>query len=170
MNTYSSTLRTILFNASEPLKAISEADFAVKPAPHKWSKKEILGHLIDSAYNNHQRFLRAEAQGDLVFQGYNQDEWVLKNNYQNRYAEQLHIMWYSVNFHMSYMIAGLSDKLLQEETTQHNFHRICMNRIPEGQPTTLGYLVWDYLFHMEHHLSQISSDYEKIVVSHDKMV
>jgi hypothetical protein len=64
------------------LKAISDEASRVSPAPGKWSPREIVGHLIDSASNNHQRFVRAQFQDDLVFSGYDQDRWVAVQRYQ----------------------------------------------------------------------------------------
>jgi hypothetical protein len=54
---------------------------ALKPAPDRWSKKEILGHLIDSAANNHQRFVRAQGTPRLEFPGYEQEFWVATQAY-----------------------------------------------------------------------------------------
>ncbi len=144
-------------------QVLSEAEFRHKPNPAKWSKQEILGHLIDSAYNNYQRFLRAATQDNLIFQGYDQDAWVRQNDYQNRDYMEIIGTWINVNNHLSFLVRGLPEAVLTRQTTQHNFHQICMNTIPEGAPTSLSYLVWDYLFHMEHHLSQILPDYRRLL-------
>jgi len=162
MNHYSQTLQQIIKKAHRLLVQQSEVEFAQKTKPKRWSKKEILGHLIDSAYNNHQRFLRAEAQGDLIFQGYNQNEWVRKNNYQNRSLEEIVETWRLTNLHLSHLIANLPEASLQQTTTVHNFHIIGMNRPQEGAPSSLSYLIWDYIFHLEHHLVQILEDYERV--------
>ena len=69
-------LRERVERAAQLLRSVSEAEAARQPAPGKWSKKEILGHLVDSASNNHQRFVRARFQDELVFPGYEQDDWV----------------------------------------------------------------------------------------------
>ena len=68
-----------------------------KSSPEKWSPKEILGHLIDSAYNHHQRFLRANTQENLVFQGYEQAFWVVANRYQARPSNEIIDFWYQAN-------------------------------------------------------------------------
>lgn len=162
MNNYSQTLHQIILNAYHLFQKESKASFAQKPNSEKWSKKEILGHLIDSAYNNHQRFLRAEDQGNLIFQGYRQDEWVKKNNYQNRQLEEIVDSWKFANLHLCQLIANLPDDLLRQETTEHNFHIIGMNRPEEGEPSSLSYLIWDYIFHLEHHLGQILESYKLI--------
>lgn len=162
MNTYSQTLRQIILNAYALLSEQSESSFSQKASPEKWSKKEILGHLIDSAYNNHQRFLRAETQGNLIFQGYHPDEWVRKNNYQNRELEDVLETWKLANLHLCHLIAHLPNNLLKQQTTAHNFHLIGMNRPEEGTPSSLSYLIWDYIFHLEHHLAQLLEEYKKI--------
>lgn len=162
MSNYSQVLDRIISIARPKLLDISAHELAERPAPDKWSKKEIIGHLIDSAYNNHQRFLRASQQDNLVFFGYDQVDWVRQNDYQQREVTELIHTWATVNFHLSRLIHQLPAALLGRETTDNNFHKICMNRIPEGQASSLGYLVWDYLFHLEHHLVQILPDYRRL--------
>jgi hypothetical protein len=66
-------LRQTVSAAAGRLRAISDTDASVKPSPTRWSKKEILGHLIDSASNNHQRFVRALLHGELRFPVYEQE-------------------------------------------------------------------------------------------------
>lgn len=158
---YHQKLNTIIAQSVDQLDKIDPSDFDFKPRPHKWSKKEILGHLIDSAYNNHQRFLRAEQQGDLIFPGYDPDDWVIKNNYQNRPKEDVLTTWITANHHLSQVIQGLAPALVNQKSTQHNFHKICMNLLKDGESTSLSYLIWDYLFHLEYHLNQIIPNYEK---------
>jgi len=159
---YYETLHNIIQQALPQLQSIDQKEFNLKPSVSKWSKKELMGHLIDSACNNHQRFLRAEQQGNLIFWGYDQDHWVVKNNYQNRDLEEVLATWLAVNQHLGYLIKGLSEELLNKETTEHNFHKICMNLLQEKEISTLSYLVWDYLFHIEYHLNQIIPVYQKI--------
>jgi hypothetical protein len=165
MFSYHTTLNQIIDKALPALRQLNEAELSQRPAPGKWSKKEILGHLIDSAYNNHQRFLRAEKQGNLIFQGYDQRDWVEKNDYQNRALGEVLDTWATANRHLSVLIAGLSGELLQQESRDHNFHLICMNLLSEGELTSLSYLIWDYLFHLEHHLAQLIPGYVKVNAS-----
>lgn len=162
MNKYSVKLDQIISNAAQKIKQISDSDLNHKPSPAKWSKKQILGHLIDSAYNNQQRIVRAEKQGNMVFLGYEQDDWVAKNNYQDRGMAEVLQSWVVIQNHFSFAVAALSDDVINKKTKDHNFHVISMNKIPEGDESSLSYLVWDYTFHLEHHLAQIIPDYEKI--------
>lgn len=161
MPTYAAILNNVIDKSFNALKAIPLDTLEAKPDPNRWSQKELIGHLVDSAYNNHQRFLRAEAQGNLVFWTYAQDEWVVKNQYQQRNANEIIELWYRTNQHLCALISGLSDELIQKQTKEHNFHRICMKRIGEEDSTSLGYLIWDYIFHLEHHLAQLLPSYEK---------
>ena len=159
---YHNTLNRILATVPNQIRAIDAAEMNHKPAPTKWSKKEILGHLVDSAYNNHQRFLRAESQGNLIFQGYDPDEWVIKNNYQNRSIEDVLQMWEITNRHLSILIRDIPKEVLQKTTTEHEFHLMAMNLLKEGEPSNLAYLMWDYLFHLEYHMKQIVVDYQEV--------
>ena len=161
MNSYSVLLDEFISQAGTKLGRIDESSFSLKTTPEKWSKKEILGHLVDSAYNNHQRFIRAEGQGDLIFDGYDQVDWVLKNDYQNRSATGIIELFVASNTHIVRLLSNLSSDLIDEETSDHNFDAICMRTLAKGEITSLGYLIADYIFHVEHHLIQIIDDYEK---------
>ena len=159
MDDYQERLQQIVDRALIQLKAISFDKMSLKPSPDKWSRKEILGHLIDSAYNNHWRFLVAAQKGNLYFEGYNQTEWVTKNNYQNRQVSEIINIWSVVNQHLCTLLGELPRELLLKETNQHNFHTMCFNLIPEGASSSLSYLIWDYIAHLEHHLAQIIDGY-----------
>lgn len=163
MKNYSNQLQQIISKAAPILKALDEDAFSHRPAPKKWSKKEILGHLIDSAYNNHQRFIRAEKQGNLIFAGYDQVNWVIKNNYQQRALAELVDTWATSHNHLAILLAQLPAAAYEKQYTDHNFHQICMVQPAEAEPTSLAYLVEDYIFHLEHHLAQLIEDYVKVV-------
>lgn len=152
---YASQIRQILEKSEPALKMSTEEEMSYKSAPGKWSKKEILGHLVDSAYNNHQRFLRAEKSDNYVFGGYDQDDWVKKNNYQSRDKNEIVGLFITVNFHLIDLISALADEVILKEKSLHNFDQICMNTLPKDNAVTLEYLINDYIFHLQHHLSQI---------------
>jgi len=126
------------------LAQISEIESAVKPAPGKWSPKEIIGHLIDSASNNHQRFVRVQLYDDLDLPGYEQERWVAVQDYQNAAWTELLLLWKSFNAHLLRVIT-----LIPAEKLAKTF------RIAGGEPVTLGYWVEDYLRHLQKHLGQI---------------
>ncbi|MEM9548174.1 MAG: DinB family protein [Bacteroidota bacterium] len=152
---FSKTIRAIISKYQPLLESYPEEELNHKPLIDKWSKKEILGHLIDSAYNNHQRFMRAEKKGDLMFDGYDQVEWVTKNNYQERKSREIIGLFVSVNLHLAHLISTLKDEDLYQSTTDHNFNQIGMRPIQKGTSSSLAYLIEDYIIHLEHHLKQI---------------
>lgn len=160
---YQQILSQILDEATPQLLARSPEEMQHKTAPSKWSKQEIMGHLIDSAYNNHQRFLRAEEQGKLVFNGYDQVAWVKRNAYQARDWVEIVEFWEAANRHLGHVIASIDPLFLLKETSDHNFHIIGMNRPAEGSLSSLSYLIWDYIFHLEHHLKQLLPAYQLVL-------
>jgi hypothetical protein len=121
-----------------------EAKASQKPSPDKWSRKEILGHLIDSASNNHQRFVRAQYAKDTNFLPYEQMTWVNIQNYNSRTWKELLTLWKSYNFHIAHVVENMPAGCLQVMCT-----------IGLGEPVTIGYVVVDYLGHIQHHLRQI---------------
>lgn len=109
-----------------------------------WSRKQVIGHLIDSASNNHQRFVRASLQGSLDFPGYDQDGWVRVQAVQEADWRQLLLLWTAYNRYLAHVIANLPP--IQLET-------LC--GIGTDEPVTLRFLATDYLRHLLHHLRQI---------------
>ena len=97
MNEFLQEQKELIEEYFQRLNQISESDAAIK-LNDKWSKKEIIGHLIDSASVNHERFIRAQFKDDLVFPGYNQDKWVEVQNYQNANWGSLIELWKNFNF------------------------------------------------------------------------
>ena len=136
-------LASVLERALPQLSAIPDDVASIKPAPDKWSKKEILGHLIDSAANNHQRFLRLQLQPELSLPGYDQDNWVRVNRYQQAPWNDIVTLWSAYNRHLASVITSLDDAALG-----HVWHS------PDGD-VTLEFVAADYVRHLKHHLSQI---------------
>jgi hypothetical protein len=123
---------------------VEEAKASQNPQADKWSRKEILGHLIDSASNNHQRFVRAQYSKDTNFLPYEQMMWVKIQKYNSRTWKELLNLWMTYNFHIAHVVENMpADCLLQS----------C--KIGTGEPMTIGYVVVDYLGHIQHHLRQI---------------
>ncbi len=159
---YQQRIIAIIGIAVKSIRTMDKASFDVKLSEAKWSKKELLGHLIDSAYNNHQRFLRAGSKSNLIFEGYDQDEWVRLNNYQARTLDDVLATWITANQHLCLLLENLPIESLERTTAEHNFHVIGMNRPEAGSPSSLSYLIWDYIFHLEYHLAQIIPDYQSL--------
>ena len=129
---------------SQRLARIGDEESSVRPAPNEWSKKEIVGHLIDSATNNHHRYVRAQLEDELVFPAYEQEEWVSVQAHNKSSWEQLINLWRLYNLQLAHVIRQIpSDKLGAP----------C--RIGSYEPVTLGYLVEDYVVHMKLHVKQL---------------
>ena len=128
---------------------------ARRPAPGKWSPKEIIGHLIDSAANNHQRFVRAQSQDDLIFPGYDQDTWVTVQRYLDAPWQDLVTLWRSYNLHIARLMAVTPDEVRLRERKRHNLHELAWQPVPADAPATLDYFMRDYVLHLHHHLRQI---------------
>jgi len=137
------------------LQGISEEQSAIATAEGKWSIREIIGHLIDSAANNHQRFVRAQFTDDLVFSGYDQEKWVKVQAYTEEPWENLVQLWRLYNLHLVHVIARIPEPTLTLTRTKHSLDRIALETISSDRAVTLEYLVRDYLRHLKHHLKQI---------------
>lgn len=144
-----------IVEGGQKLAAISQSEAAVRPQPGKWSPKEIVGHLIDSAANNHARIVRAQAQDDLLFDGYDQEHWVNCQHYQEASWPSLILLWQAYNRHLLFAVSVIDDDTLIKPRPQHSLDQISYRKIPTGEPATLKYLIRDYLDHMQMHLQQI---------------
>lgn len=150
--------RLTIEGAAERLRAMTEAQSEVRRAPAKWSPKEIVGHLIDSAANNHQGFVRAQFQDDLVFTGYEQEAWVAAQHYQQASWSHLVELWKTYNLHLLHLISHIPQDKLGRLQHKHNMHVIAWKLLDEKEPATLEYLIRDYIAHMKNHLRQILAD------------
>ena len=150
-----SDLREAVMTATPRLRAIPEELASVRSAPGKWSAKEVLGHLIDSASNNHQRFVRAQFADDLVCAGYDQDAWVAAQHYQEAAWSELVSLWASLNLHLARVIEGSPAEARSRPRAKHNLDKVAFRPVPAEQPTTLEYFMADYVAHLKHHLAQI---------------
>ena len=128
------------------LVAIDEERASTPRAEGKWSRKQVMGHLVDSAFNNHQRFVRAQLSSSLSFPGYTQDSWVTAQAYQDRSWADILRLWVEVNRHLAHVIARISRHTLVTPCT-----------IGEGAPVTLRFVLEDYVRHLHHHLAQVLS-------------
>lgn len=138
-------LTYLLAEVPAKLSAISEQALALKPSEDKWSKKEVIGHLIDSAANNHQRFIRIQYESTpTIF--YNQNKWNELNHYQRLESKHIIDLWTIYNKHLLEVIKSIPAESLLREGNSGGENNL-----------TLVFLINDYVEHMEHHLKQIIS-------------
>lgn len=130
--------------AAAGLRRLDDAAAAAKPAAAVWSIKEIIGHLVDSAAHNQQRFVRAQQDRELALPGYDQNHWVRSQDHQSRPWPELLEFWVLYNRHLAHTIRRIPDAILDVPC-----------RIGGNEPVTLLFVVEDYLRHLRHHLNQI---------------
>ena len=137
-------LRQVANSFSKELLAADACAAARRPAPGTWSPKEVVGHLIDSAANNHQRFVRAQQGDALTLAGYEQDHWVAAQGYQDADWPHLVALWTHLNLHLADVMARIPPA---------KYAVPCV--IGDDTPVTLEFVIIDYLRHLRHHMAQI---------------
>jgi hypothetical protein len=140
---------TALEDGKRILLVLSEEQAATPKAVGKWSPKQIIGHLIDSAFNNHQRFVRGQItahlnNGILELDGYAQDEWVRVGQYNQQSISSLLGLWLAINQQIMVVIAQTPDSALETQV-----------KIGGGEVVALEFVMVDYVRHLKHHLGQI---------------
>ena len=136
--------RTSVLQAYDELKTISEETAAAKPNTNQWSVKELLGHLLDSASNNHQRIVRLQIFDSIEFPFYQQDDFVRVNHYQNQGWEVLLEFWKLYNLHLVHLVENLDESKINNVWVT-----------PDRERLTLGHIIEDYLRHLKHHIGQV---------------
>jgi hypothetical protein len=139
-------LRTILETTPSRLEAIGDAGSQTHAAG-RWSKREILGHLIDSASNNHQRFVRAQLETEISFPAYAQNLWVETQGYQSENWSDLVQLWKGYNLHLLHLISHIPLEKMANTCA-----------IGSGGPVTMEFLIKDYVRHLQHHLDRSSAE------------
>ena len=127
------------------LKEMDDVQFSIKPNPGKWSKKEELGHLTDSAQNNIQRFIRVQYE-EHVHVMYDPENWVEFNNYQNKEKNDVIELWYQLN---KQIISVLEKMPADKYTTLMSFDENASVK------NTVLFIADDYVEHLKHHLVSI---------------
>lgn len=155
MNDVLEDFRQTVESAAGRLRLMTEAESAERRSAGKWSPREIVGHLIDSAANNHQRFVRAQFQDDLVFTGYEQEQWVASQHYREASWPLLVELWRTYNLHLAHLVSHIPEDKLTRPRQAHSLHKIAWQPVGESEPATLEYLIRDYVGHLKHHLRQI---------------
>jgi hypothetical protein len=145
-------------DAESRLQAISPQQSQTVRAAGHWTQRQILGHLIDSVANNHQRFVRAQFSDDLVFPGYQQEDWVEVQKYNDESWSELIKLWASYNRHLAHAVSVIPADIMTKARVEHNLDQIAFRAVPKDEPATLEYFIRDYVDHLQHHLRQIFSD------------
>lgn len=155
MNEWLDDFKQTIDSATTRLREISEAQSEVPRSEEGWSSKQIIGHLIDSATNNHARFVLAQLKDDLLFPGYEQNGWVQVQQYQSASWARLIDLWRAYNLHLLHVMSCTPKEKLSNRCTQHSLQTIAFETVSEAEPVTLEYLMKDYVVHLKHHLSQV---------------
>jgi len=125
------------------LKSLTEPKVSYRPTPERWSIKEVVGHLIDSAANNHERFIRLQ-NGNATLLGYDQRFWVSAGNYQEMEFQSILQLWISYNDLLLSIIGSIEPESLTNVWNTQS-----------GEQLTLSFLIEDYYGHLEHHIQKI---------------
>jgi len=147
--------RTILNEAPARLVQIREEDASRSLEPGKWSAKQELGHLVDSAVNNHIRLIRMQVETHPDLPGYAQNDWVRLNSYQERSWEQIVALWRMLNTHL----VTAAEQVTAEGWQRTGVFISTWGTAPNADSSgviTLQFLIEDYVEHMRHHLDHIA--------------
>jgi uncharacterized damage-inducible protein DinB len=143
-------LNQLVRKADQYFQAVSPEALKAKPERAKWSKQEILGHLIDSAINNLQRFTEIEfGPKPFPIRRFAQRELVGANHYQQADLGEIFELRRALNRRIATVMAGQTPDTLKYEILLDN-----------SQLKTLEFLMRDYVRHLEHHLGQIFGEKE----------
>ena len=150
--------RKTILDATSRLRDISPEASRNKPSSDDWAPIEILGHLIDSAANNHQRFVRAQFTDDMLFNGYEQNDWVNSQKYLEESWPDLIQLWSSYNLHLHHVASVMPADVLTKLRHKHNLDQISFVGVNPDEPSNMEYFIRDYVDHLRHHLGQIFSE------------
>ena len=134
-------LQSIIDQHIAALQSVSGSEMIYKPSLSKWSKKEILGHMVDSAQNNIRRFIVAQYEENPTIV-YDQDKWVAVADYQHYNSTDLINLWYLLNKHIAVILKNIPAEMAQRQTQTEESH-------------TIAWVAQDYLKHLLHHLHQV---------------
>ena len=132
------TLENLIPDYTKQLNLLAPESFSNKPNPEKWSKKEILGHLIDSAQTNIRRIVIAQYEDNPTIL-YKQNEWVSISGYQHYADKDLIELWALINKHYCHILKNVPPGMVK---------RICTTQAEH----TLEWLAADYVIHLKHHM------------------
>lgn len=140
-------LQSAIAEGLQLLRPVDDARTTRRPRPDAWCAREVLGHLIDSACNNHRRFVVGQSMSTTTFEGYDQNEWVARQHYDQAPWSDLVTLWAAYNRHLARVIAS---------TPEEAAARTALSPDGSGQ-VTVAFLMEDYVTHLRHHLVQLRS-------------
>lgn len=149
-------LEEIVNSFSEKFISMREVDFSAKPDPSKWSKKEVLGHLIDSAENNLRRFICAQYENQPPKIRYDQNFWVTANNYVSAPSDEVIENWKLINLKICRVLTQMPPQ---------NYAKLCDTGKDAPNLHSIEWLADDYVKHLKHHINQIIAGSFDIVYS-----
>ena len=152
-----SRLRAAVADGVRWFAGVGEERAAQRPAGGGWTAREVVGHLIDSACNNHRRFVINQDSPRLVVDPYEQDAWVSRGRYAESPAAELVRLWSTYNLQIARVLEAIPDGVLNQARGPLADYRFSYIAPPAGDYATLGYLADDYVAHIQHHLRQIAS-------------
>jgi hypothetical protein len=141
----SESLATTVREVMPWLASLSDTDACRPERTGKWSTKQVIGHLTDSAVNNLGRIVRMQLESDQDLAGYDQAGWVRVQHYDDRDWPEVLGLWFALNEHIIWIIAHIEKS------------RLTHRGVVEGDLLTLGFLIEDYVAHMQHHLRALRS-------------
>jgi hypothetical protein len=159
---YADLLINIVMSTSAMLSCMDEDYFTSKEEKRQWNKKQIIGHLIDSAYFNHLRILHTITYQNMIFTSYDQDLCVRENQYEIRASQEVLETFIVVQRHFANLIAGLEDSVITAKYERHQLDLTAMQHHDKEHAANLSFLIWDYIFHLEHHFAQIIPGYKTV--------
>jgi hypothetical protein len=151
------SLRAAIDEGVTIFRGVSEERTTTRTAPDAWCAREVIGHLIDSACNNHRRFIINQDADRLVVDPYQQDVWVARQRYADTPAAELVPMWVAYNRHIAHVIEAMPDEVLNRGRGPMGHFSFPYSGMPASDIVTLRHLVEDYVGHIHHHFNQIRS-------------
>lgn len=141
----SAALHTAIDDALPLFLRANEARTTERPRPDKWCAREILGHLVDSACNNHRRFIIGQSPANSKFDGYDGDAWVSLQRYHEVPWPELVALWSAYNRHLAHVMSRTAPEAANNSALS-----------PDGsKQVTVRWLMEDYVHHLQHHVDQI---------------
>ncbi|CAN5801548.1 DinB family protein [soil metagenome] len=156
MQSFLDDFRKTIETAENWLLSIPEHQSQISRAEGKWSPKELIGHLIDSAANNHLRLVRAQFNDELAFSGYEQKDWVRVQGYNQEPWHQLVQLWKThYNMHLLHVISLVPEPTRIKPRSTHSLDQLAKT-VSKGDFVTLDYFMRDYVAHLKNHVAQIT--------------